>query len=453
MKNTSAALSRAALLLSCLNTFVLLVYLKVHSSPISLPTPTVNHAPLNSATSSSIEENHLSPSPSPSPSPVVMFAYDRIRDDAPDGLSVAEAEIYASNNFGNMMWRFATHELLDPRKTVFEYINSTSEIAKLRTSPAAFLFPVANILWNASDFHEVKQFTGGLLAAVRAIDMPIFLLGIGIQAEFPPGVQASESLDLLGVANSFELAEEQVHFLHEVNSKSPLITARGIMTEAVCRNEEADKTKALGCPSLMLNKNPRLGQEIQNKLFSLGMYADLKIALTLPAKLPPDMMRKALKLCTVLLTRYPNSRIVLQSQGDYGRIQEMHDKFKFSGYDRVLYFYKVAPWLSTVRNFDLAFGFRIHGTMAAIAAGIPAFVVATDYRIMELARTMRIPHTTIFEIMSASEDFDLGKILLSSNFNGDEFDMNRQRVAGEYVTAFQSVGLAVHPGILRLSQV
>lgn len=51
---------------------------------------------------------------------------------------------------------------------------------------------------------------------------------------------------------------------------------------------------------------------------------------------------------------------------------------------------------------DLSIGSRIHGNIAAVLAGVPAFIIATDSRILELAQFHNIPY-------AESNSFDFSK--------------------------------------------
>jgi hypothetical protein len=70
--------------------------------------------------------------------------------------------------------------------------------------------------------------------------------------------------------------------------------------------------------------------------------------------------------------------------------------------NRMRFFVDALPWLDYLAGQDFAFGTRIHGNVAALLAGTPAYVVAHDSRTLELARYHGIPHRPIAEVDDAT---------------------------------------------------
>lgn len=63
--------------------------------------------------------------------------------------------------------------------------------------------------------------------------------------------------------------------------------------------------------------------------------------------------------------------------------------------DRVRFFLDPTTWIDHLAGYDFSYGTRIHGNIAALLAGVPAFVLAHDARTRELAEYHRIPHRLI----------------------------------------------------------
>ena len=60
--------------------------------------------------------------------------------------------------------------------------------------------------------------------------------------------------------------------------------------------------------------------------------------------------------------------------------------------------------LELLRTVNLSIGTRIHGNIAAVLAGTPSFIIATDFRMLELAQYHNLPYQT-------SAEFDYTKTI------------------------------------------
>ncbi len=109
------------------------------------------------------------------------------------------------------------------------------------------------------------------------------------------------------------------------------------------------------------------------------------------------------------LPRYPNLTYIPQdldtlnlllwgeSRRDAARLADVpiHSSHPLFQENRVRFYVEPWPWIDDLRAYDFAFGSRIHGNIAALLAGTPAFVLAHDSRTLELARYFEIPHRPI----------------------------------------------------------
>jgi hypothetical protein len=75
--------------------------------------------------------------------------------------------------------------------------------------------------------------------------------------------------------------------------------------------------------------------------------------------------------------------------------------------NRVRGFVSLKAWMDFLSQGDLNFGTRIHGNITAVLSGIPAFIVAPDSRVNELASFHHIAHTTIEELDESKSIFEL----------------------------------------------
>ena len=71
--------------------------------------------------------------------------------------------------------------------------------------------------------------------------------------------------------------------------------------------------------------------------------------------------------------------------------------------------------------------------MVAVECNVPVFILAADHRVKELAETMQIPHTTVYDPNIREKHFDFSSILRGYGFDGGRFDRNRCKIAKTYV--------------------
>ncbi len=123
------------------------------------------------------------------PPPVALFSYDRVTPHPPAGLEMEAAEEYATNNYGNLLWKHGAPRLLPPETQLLYYEPGAGAVSAMAPRPAAFLMPTANIFYNASLVEgepmyagllpEARAATRGLTANVRNVDVPLLVIGSG----------------------------------------------------------------------------------------------------------------------------------------------------------------------------------------------------------------------------------------------------------------------------------
>ena len=149
--------------------------------------------------------------------------------------------------------------------------------------------------------------------------------------------------------------------------------------------------QSLGCPSLMLSPDTKLGVSLHVKWElvrqRLAQGKQLRLVYSLPA-LWSDTLAQLLVSAG---KEHPDFLIVLQMEVDVTSVQRLRRLGLKVRSSQVKLFVSAEDWIETMKSYDLAICARIHGSMAAIAASIPAVVIATDSRIEELAKRMNIP--------------------------------------------------------------
>ncbi|EFN52289.1 hypothetical protein CHLNCDRAFT_139033 [Chlorella variabilis] len=379
----------------------------------------------------------------------------------PSGLSVLEARQVASENFGNLVWAYGAWQLVDHNATQLVPLEPPGPY----TAPVeVVLLPTANMLMNASKYEAIKAYTNTVLGIAEAVTAPIVLVGVGSQVRFEDqhgggggGGEAAAASDF-SAASTVVLHPQQVAFLRRVEQSGGLTITRRKFTAALVEGAGLAPALPLGCPSLFINHDPSLGASLKRKWEAVVAARDpkLRLAVTLPKvhkDLPPptDLLRL---LAERVLGAFPASIVVLQTADDMNTLQLLHDRHGlYLPPHRIRYFYDVESWVDGLAACcDLVWGFRIHGTMAALMAGVPGVVISRDFRIKELAEAMAVPSADILHARLDPDAFDLFDFLegsVAGAFAG--FDARRRQVARVYAREFKRLGLALHPGIAALA--
>ena len=290
---------------------------------------------------------------------------------------------------GNLVWRYAAQNLLDPEATII--VQAESNWALTRSSTVGVILPEANILSPLPDSpfasksvctRSCAQARGfWIKSALEEPRLPVLSLGIGTQLLYdntmmvdigqPPSVTLKPT--------EISLAPHMVTYMRELARASPAILVRGKITRAVCESNNITKVIAVGCPSLMLNPYPKLGALIESRRQKLleQRKQDLRVAVAFPT----PWTSKVNKFLTRILLQYPDSAVVVQTLSDYMALSAELRRQRLAVNHRVRFFYDVESWHEFLLTVDVMISARLHGSVMAMMAGVPTVVLANDYRI------------------------------------------------------------------------
>lgn len=252
-----------------------------------------------------------------------------------------------------------------------------------------FIIPLANA-FKKSFSKELRILT----KMVKKLKIPCIVIGIGIQMKLGKDF-----------CNAYEDKEAAKEFVKAVLEKSSMIGVRGEATGDFLKylgfREEQDYT-VIGCPSMYL-----YGSELpQVKPF---VYSD-EATFLFHSKVEHEN-EKVLTLMNNIVKEHPNYLYAPQRLGDmiksyFGtdyRSTETNISNRFFDPSKTVCFTSPYRWTDYLsKNVELSFGTRFHGSVAAILSGVPAFIVATDQRVSELATYHNIAHITLNETNSFS---------------------------------------------------
>jgi len=326
-------------------------------------------------------------------------------------------------NIGNLLFQTALHRAVSVPGT--DVVSDSQAIELGRTDDAYFeqvnaefdryVVPLANA-FRGSFVPTMKRLT----AAVRKLTIPVVVVGIG--AQFKPGQDLDSMPD--------EVNDAARDFVTAVLDHSATIGVRGEITAEYLRllGFPADSIDIIGCPSLYLY-GP--GRRVEKKTPALDAASRIAMNVT------PSAVRAA-ALIAQATADHPNLTYIPQEHHDlammmWGEPQldvrrkdpriPTHPEHPLYVQNRMRFFVDALPWLDFLAEQDFAFGTRIHGNVAAMLAGTPAYVVAHDSRTLELARYHGIPHRPIAEIDQSTTVAELYD-------DADYGEYNRRRTEG-----------------------
>lgn len=302
-------------------------------------------------------------------------------------------------NSGNLIFSEAAWRVLSAKGvtlTAGSFTANPKDAALINESYDHLVLPFANA-FRASFKNKLDDFT----KLIQNLKIPVTVLGVGAQTD------ASYS-----GKNLSEIKDSVSRFVRAVLNRSPSIGVRGEYTYDFLRKIgfNDDEVKIIGCPSLFYHgpnlPKIRKGEKIdRNSLISMNVSPYVSGIADLFEKnfahyenlfYVPQNNESIDQLLWNGANLAPNAKVFPTSTS--------HALFKKN---RVRFFIDPQTWFQGLKNCEFVFGTRIHGNIAALLAGVPAFVLAHDSRTLELARYFEIPHLPYTEIGNKrlAEDF------------------------------------------------
>ena len=363
-----------------------------------------------------------------------------------DTFSLTELLEILGANSGNLIFQYAAQLLIGGQHIhIGRSETAYSETAALRGCDA-LVFPAANHLRANADW-------SGLNSYLERCGLPLVVLGLG--AQLPKQAQPEARKAILQNPHVRRLAD----ILRE---RAPLITVRGAQSAELCFDLGLDVV-TLGCPSGLINPDPQLGRSINSQIKRIA-EATTTPSFALAAAAPFEIRDEAglvdveRKLIT-WLGQY--SGIYVQQSGGAVSLRMANGRWfdlaptARKSFETILWqgdavefwaliaragrvFTSTPDWISEMEGLDFSIGTRLHGNMAAIAAGRPAVLISHDGRTGELAKTMHLPHLSIKDLTSAATpQAALSKVA----FDPAAFDNWRQKTAQTLCSHLTQVGL------------
>lgn len=250
----------------------------------------------------------------------------------------------------------------------FEYINDVF---------SSIIFCPANLISQyAITDGTLERFTGTL----KKIKIPVHLVGLGAQSD------NLYSMDFL--EHNIKYYE---NFLKEISDKGGQIGVRGYFTAeclekmGLCNNQ----FDIIGCPSMYLkgeklkiDRKPVNIDNFQVAINGFRAWNDYKFH---------EWMRKynAVFICQDEFYKllYEPSKLTWK---EYQYLED-DEWITFYLNNKIKLYGDFSSWYYSIKKYDFSFGCRVHGNIAAILSGVPAYIDEFDSRSREIAEFFDIP--------------------------------------------------------------
>lgn len=292
-----------------------------------------------------------------------------------------------STNTGNLLFQDAVYRTLVGPGTelVVDSIGSERRginqayIDRINAEFDMVVLPLANAFR-----HDFLTPLDRLTTVVEGLTIPVVVASLGGQLPLDGDPRhADPAID-----------EAATRFVRAILERSESLGVRGDLTKGylVHLGFDADRIDIVGCPSLHINPHDRVTRP------AAPLDRDSRIALNLTPGVPA-----ARELLERNHRRYPHLTYLAQDSDTLGLLL-WGDEFDASAgmpgtldhylvaEDKIRVIIDPAPWIDFLATQDFACGTRIHGNVAALLAGTPAFALAHDSRTLELCRFHQIPH-------------------------------------------------------------
>jgi hypothetical protein len=249
---------------------------------------------------------------------------------------------------------------------------------------SAWVIPLANAFRPGFE-HSLNNLT----RLIRRLTIPCVVVGVGIQS----GLDSPE----VGDARTVEATKK---FVTAVLNRSGLVGVRGETTRdwLIGLGFPAESITVIGCPSLFDNAGDL---QVIRRVERIEPEHPLAVNITMSK--PPVAASYFTRMCQT----YPDLVYVAQQVEElelllwgtpwtkkYPQLPT-HRQHPLYTQDRIRFFLDPARWRDFMAGRYFAFGSRLHGNIAAIAAGTPALMIAHDSRTLEVADYHAIPRLTL----------------------------------------------------------
>ncbi len=271
-----------------------------------------------------------------------------------------------ADNSGNLIFSGAAYGILatnDTELTADRFVLDPGAADRINERYDAYVIPLANAFRVSYEANLIR-----LTRLISRLRIPVVVLGVGAQS------------DVRYETDRLRRIEPAIRaFVGAVLDHGPSIGVRGAFTASYLARLGFRDVEVIGCPSLFLR-----GPDLRVEKGPAALVRDARLTLAVSPYV------KAMRpIVARHVARYPNLEYIAQDIDTLERLLWGGSAPDLDVPTRM--YVDPWPWIEDLRGRDFVFGTRIHGTIAALLAGTPAYVFAHDSRTLGTGRVLRHP--------------------------------------------------------------
>lgn len=293
-----------------------------------------------------------------------------------------------ADNSGNLIFSGASYGILatrDTEVTADRFVIDPGAADQINERYDAYVIPLANAFRVSYEANLIR-----LTKLISKLRIPVVVLGVGAQSNVDYETDRLRRIEPAAKA-----------FVGAVLDRGPSIGVRGAFTASWLQRLGFHDIEVIGCPSLFL-PGPQL--RIEKRLAALDRGARLTLTVSPYVKAMWPIVARH-------VARYPNLEYIAQDIDALERLLWGGSTPNLAMPTRM--YVDPWPWIGDLQDRDFVFGTRIHGTIAALLAGTPAYVFAHDSRTLELAEYFALPHRRMTDVPA---DVDAAELHAEADF-------------------------------------
>ena len=304
------------------------------------------------------------------------------------------------NNIGNDLFFNATVRAISdaPQNECFHLYQNNTHINDFD----CVILPLANVIRSSSATVNEMAYYHGLLANSKT---PFIINGVGSDS-YRDKIDASP-----------EIIEKTKLFFADVLDRTPSIGVRGEQTYKLCVNEMGlpkDRIKVIGCPSVRYFGKKFKKHSGQYKEFTpetkIAVYFTAYIYDNDEAIFFYNILKKHKRSFVIFTDKVEAELLWYKKPVSQSRLHDLYPTYTshfILQEGRARFFATQKKIMGCLCTFDFSIGTRIHGAIASILSGVPAILISSSIRTLEIAQYHNIPYITRSELIALNENHSL----------------------------------------------